>query len=434
MSKFNYLFVSTMFVLLFSLGCSKEDIPDDVDVNKGYIYAFAPGRGAGHLVYSKELLKGDFGAEKVRGIEFKNAGMLGVMRGKAYYSGQNNLAKKGVYKVGIDKDGGISEQGFINVSSYSGWGTVPVEVVGDKGFYFDHSLKTNAVQTFNPKTMARTGEIVAPIAELNKLKNASTQYIYLENVLIARDGKLFAQVSFKKDVLDKKTGKPTGRKVSAVKDKIVLAVFDINTNSFEKLISANVGTDGVMAYGYANSRLAHIDEAGDLWFGTLSDDTFVASGVILRIKKGQTEFDTTVNLKVRDQLSPRGADFPIIMSFCSIGSNKLLLRVFPESPHIGGAWKNWGKQKMKIWKVDAVTKTKESVLNIPGSVASAGSIVGLVRLDGKVYIPVTYQTAGKTTKTEQYSYDIKTGKIEKVFTVKGYNYHEFVKLGTTKQH
>ncbi len=60
------------------------------------------------------------------------------------------------------------------------------------------------------------------------------------------------------------------------------------------------------------------------------------------------------------------------------------------------------KQKMGVWLVDAVAKTKERVItDIPKSVASGGSIVGFVRTDSKVYIPVIYQTSGKTTKSEQ---------------------------------
>lgn len=429
MSKFSYLWLSAMVLLLSFSSCSKDDdVKQEVDKTKGYIYAFAPGRGAGHLVYSKELFKGEFGADKVKGLEFKDAGMLGIIRGNAYYAGQNNTGDVGVFKVSVG-DKGLVKGDFIKVASYGGWGKVPIEVVGNKGYYIDHALKANAVQTFNVKSMSRTGEIVAPLADLNKYKSAETQYTYLENFLYARDGKLFTQVVYKKDEIDK-DGKKTGKKVSAVTDKLVLAIFDLKTSKFEKVIKQD-GHDGVVAYGYPNSRLVQEDADGNLYIGTLSDATFAAPSVIYRIKKGATDFDATVNMNVR-KLPPAGSNHPLIMSFAAIGNNRALIRVFPENPHgaTPGSWSEWMKRKMEIWEVDLVAKTKIKVLNIPKSVASGGSIVGLVRLDdGKVYIPVTYQTGRKTDKSEMYSYEIKTGKIEKVFTVKGYNIHEFVKFG-----
>lgn len=426
-----FLFLSS---LLLGVSCNEPNDHDDHDDHKhahGYVYFFAPGRGAGHLVYSKELLKGTFGAEKVKGLEFTNSFPLGVAKDGAYYNARNAAGDPGVQKVEV-VNGKLKATKFIASKAQTGWAGPNVEVAGDVGFYFDSDPAiggATSVQIFNPKTMTRTGKMSIPIHALSGLKNADTKYYACANFLKARDGKLFTQVLFQKDILDSKTGKPSGRRNSAIKDKIFVAVFDIKTTSFEKIISSDIG-DGVFAYGYPNSRLVQVDKQGDLYLGTLSDDTFSQSGILLRIRSGQTDFDDTVKLKVRD-LAP-GADYPVMMTYYAIGNNQVLMRVFPESPHAGGkpgSWANWSNRKMEVWLVDVVAKTKVKVFSeIPKSVASGGSICGFVRIGDKIYIPVTWQTNKVTDKTEQWMYDIKTKKIEKVFTINGYAYHEFAKF------
>lgn len=228
-----FLFLSLLFLGLFSCN-NKDDNPNPEEkAVSGYVYFFAPGRGAGHLVYSKELLKGTFGAEKVKGLEFKNSFPLGVANEGAYYNAANSSGDPGVQKVEV-VNGKLKATKFIAIkTAVASWsnGTI-VEVAGDVGFYFDSDPAiggATSVQIFNPKTMARTGKMSIPQSELDKHKNAKTKYFSCANFLKARDGKLFTQVLFQKDILDSKTGKPSGRRNSAIKDKIFVAIFDIKT-------------------------------------------------------------------------------------------------------------------------------------------------------------------------------------------------------------
>lgn len=161
----------------------------------------------------------------------------------------------------------------------------------DQGFYIDSSRGLLKIQKFNPETMQRTGEI-----DLSAdIKNDTYKYQDVgTNILIARDGKLFADIYYNTEA----------ERGNFMKDKPLgfadLAVIDLKTEKFEKRIRNN----NINSIGYPGNE-------NQMW--TLGDDGalyFIAHGfgltgainnaAIVRIKKGETDFDKEWIIRAND--------------------------------------------------------------------------------------------------------------------------------------
>ncbi len=127
---------------------------------------------------------------------------------------------------------------------------------------------------FNPSTMRITTE-VSLSAVTNKFPEATRTY-YLE--MLERDGKLFMGVHYENNFVP-------------VNDSAYVAVIDLSTNEVEKILSD--GRTGMVFGGQAVNAGMAMDANGDIYvqaLGTTNAGGNAPSGV-LRIKKGQTDFD-----------------------------------------------------------------------------------------------------------------------------------------------
>ncbi|MEN7548765.1 DUF4374 domain-containing protein [Rapidithrix thailandica] len=127
---------------------------------------------------------------------------------------------------------------------------------------------------FDPSTMRITDEISLS-AVTGKFSEATRTY-YLD--MLERDNKLFMGVHYENNF-------------EPVNDSAYIAIIDLNTNEVEKVLSD--GRTGMFFGGHAPKTGMILDEKGDIYvqaLGTTNAGGEAPSGV-LRIKKGQTDFD-----------------------------------------------------------------------------------------------------------------------------------------------
>ena len=116
--------------------------------------------------------------------------------------------------------------------------------------------------------------------DLNELNKPEEESSTLEEMII-RDGKLFVGIWYGSGLVE-----------NTPIEGAYMAVIDVATNSYEKLIT----DDRTYLLGYGSSAVDQmfVDEKGDLYVsGTdiISGGQQIQQGGILRIKKGETEFD-----------------------------------------------------------------------------------------------------------------------------------------------
>ncbi|HYF68305.1 MAG TPA: hypothetical protein VD884_09215 [Ohtaekwangia sp.] len=200
-----------------------------------------------------------------------------------FFSRSNTAGTAGLQRYSVKADGTISDDGFIaNASQF---------IVIDEtiGYYLDETRGKLKLQTFNPTTMQRTGEI-----DLSSLQNEEYPYQVIgKHTLAAKDGKLYAGMTYS-------TLETEGFGGDLI-DYIEFVVIDIATNTYEKTITyeeeAGYNTIG---WGSSANKMWTIGDDGALYlYSTGLQNGFTQSGVI-RIKEGETDFDKTWRLDAHD--------------------------------------------------------------------------------------------------------------------------------------
>lgn len=136
---------------------------------------------------------------------------------------------------------------------------------------------------FNPTNMRITNEVSLSTVT-SKFPEATRTY-YLD--MLERDNKLFMGVHFENNFVP-------------VNDSAYVAVIDLTTNAVEKVLSD--GRTGMVFGGQAANAGMVLDANGDIYvqaLGTTNAGGTAPSGV-LRIKNGQTNFDTDYFLNLED--------------------------------------------------------------------------------------------------------------------------------------
>lgn len=162
------------------------------------------------------------------------------------------------------------------------------------------------IYIFNPETMKKTGEI--DLTALG-IKDSNPDI----GIMIARDGYVFAGLS---QMVGGWTG-PADYKQADV------AVIDAKTDQLVKMISET--TSGFsQASRPVDAKSMFLDERGDIYVSCVGNFGMVAGhkAGILRIKKGETEFDPTYHWAITGtaiQGEPQAAGFPASICYVSGG-------------------------------------------------------------------------------------------------------------------
>lgn len=294
MSKFfkiNILFYVILAGILF-VSCSDSDNDNNsqvtVDKNGNY-YVLLTGQisdGQGFATAYGEMPSGDIKNVREGSLSCNANGIsqFGKWVFKRASLNPNRAATLIRYK--IDDKGNIVED-----AELSGKSATSRFIYNDTlGFFTSTDMDMLKVYKFNPTTMQRTGEI-----DLSKLKSAEYGYQAVgTSFMVAKEGKLYVNyyTNVENEEENFRKNKPQGN--------VKLVVIDIATGKYEKTIRR----DGINFIGYPGNenQMWCMGDDGALYMCSYG---FGATGVtnksaIVRIKKGETDFDQNWIIKADD--------------------------------------------------------------------------------------------------------------------------------------
>ncbi|RAW01606.1 DUF4374 domain-containing protein [Pseudochryseolinea flava] len=284
-----YAFVATAIVLSSCSDDNDETTPPDETTGPKYVILNASEKWEdGYFTAFDELPSGIVKAPVSKSLQV--AASFGFRTFKnAIFVRTNPAGTAGLQKYTVNADGSINVGGFIKDA------TQFVVVDETNGFYLDEKRGTMKLQTFNPSTMERTGEV-----DLSSLRNAeiSEYQVVGKHTLAVKEGKLYAGITYG-------TIKNAGYGDDVV-DYIEFAVIDIAKKELEKTIKYE-DTDDVenerintIGWGSSGNKMWTVGDDGALYlYSTGLTNGFLSSKVI-RIKKGETDFDKAWVLDAAD--------------------------------------------------------------------------------------------------------------------------------------
>lgn len=262
----------------------------------------------------------------------------------------------GIVRYSLGTNGELVIDGFISAAS-----AVAYFIVDETtGFYGDSYLSALGVQTFNPKTMARTGQI-----DVSSLFNdedfANYDIAVASSTLVASGGKLFANVSYTV-------------KVDAAEGTVIphftMVVIDIESSTAEKLI---VHEDEIYSQGHGartEYTALQLTEDGTIYMSThgLYDkdaDGNKPKSAIFRINNGETDFDQDWILTGSDILGGGDDDRKMVWSMY-YKNDKLYVDCSDNS--IEANFSNLLSNMYNVYAVDTETKEAIKITGAPNTI------------------------------------------------------------------
>lgn len=219
-----------------------------------------------------------------------------------------------------------------------------------EGYYWDKVRGGLKLQTFNPTTMERTGEI-----DFTSLSAGQPLESIGQLIIAKRENKLY---------LDLLLGnKAAGNwQVTPYVKEVAIAVYDLTTKKIENVTKMGTTTNlGV----FIDHVLWSLDEvSGDLYFATVGDmktQPSDYSSKILRIKKGEVNFDATFAIDMKTYQFP--AEFNRLFAY----NSKIYTTIPSRAVSYYGGGQHGVRYRDDVWfwnEIDATTK-KATRLNMP---------------------------------------------------------------------
>lgn len=301
---------------------------------------------------------------------------------------------KGVERLRVE-NGRVVPDNFLSGDNTTN-GTGNFVIVNEtQGFYWDGASPLK-IQTFNPTTLSRTGEIDLTAA-VNERGTGEAGILYRsvgQKFLAAKNGKLFANVTYAKTNASQK-----GFFDDFFPD-VYIAVIDIATGKYEK--TTKIEGTGSIAY-INDNEMYSFDTNGDLYIVTqgTSPQGIGGKSKIARIKAAETEVDKTWEIKM-DDINPAGKFVTVY------ATNGKLITTIPNVALTGGPTGNINFQD--IWEfhvIDVATKAITKVSGVPAC-TNTGAAYGTVKIDGKLLIRVNSSAANGPNGYYELSSDLKS--------------------------
>lgn len=357
--NFFYMMALSLFMCLSVVSCSDDDddnnggngggtTPNELPANETWIIYNANADWSGGIYALKE--------DKAREINLSgkpffqiSSSMGGRVHNKVLYKVNSESNSQGILRMVLDENNKVVKNKFL-ASLSNAYITNYLVVSDTEGYYWDDVRGGLKVQTFNPTTMERTGEI--DFSSLSKgLPNESAGQL----ILAKRDDKLYVDLLLG----TKKTGY---WQVTPEKQEVAIAVYNVTTKKIEN-VTTFAGTTNLGVF--IDHVLWSLDEvSGHLYFaavGDMKDQPAEYSSKILRIKKGETEFDQDFFIDIKDHQFP--AEFNRLFVY-----NDKIYTTIPSRPvsYYGGG-QHGVTYRSDVWfwnEIDVNTK-KAKRLNIP---------------------------------------------------------------------
>ncbi|MDY3318216.1 hypothetical protein PG637_02180 [Riemerella anatipestifer] len=256
---------------------------------------------------------------------------------------------KGLSKLSLGTNGTISDAGLLSTVNNT-YETNYLVVSESEGYYWDLSRGGLKIQTFNPATMQRTGEI-----DLSSLSEGEPYEAVGQLILAKRDNKLYVDLQ----IGERQSGL---WQVVPKRKEVAIAVYNLSTNQLEGVTKFQ----GTTHLGlFADHPLWSIDAVtGDLYvvaIGDMKNQSQEYSSKILRIKKGENQFDTNFVLDINDYQFP--AEFNRIFAY----NDKVYTTIPSRAVSYYGGGQHGITYRADIWQwVEIDTQTKRrKLLDIP---------------------------------------------------------------------
>lgn len=257
------------------------------------------------------------------------------------------------------------------------------------GFFYNEDIGQQTIQKFNPTTMTVGEQIdLRPYIESFR-PGVQFQDAYGNNlvrtgslVLDYKADKLYVSIAFLETA--------NFNLISENEENFYLAVIDIPTFSFEKIIQYN-GAKTVGFFVSENNPTSR-DESGNLYFCSWGWNQFYAHNPskVFRIKNDETEFDTNWKIDI-ESLFGQGRVAQSIISY----NNKIYLHI-SEEPYLFDSSEETTTLttlKMSYYEFDPTHPDEYRKLEIPASnPASRISVFSIV--DDKLFIAVPNSITG----------------------------------------
>lgn len=282
---------------------------------------------------------------------------------------------KGVERLKIENGKVVSDNFLSGDNTTNGTGNFVI-VNETLGYYWDGNSPLK-IQTFNPTTLSRTGEIdLAAAVNERGVSEAGILFRAIgQKFLAVKNGKLFANITYAKTNSNQK-----GFWDDFFPD-VYIAVIDIATGKYEKTTKI----EGTGAIAYINdNEMYSFDTNGDLYIVTqgVSATGIGGKSKIARIKASETEVDKTWEVKMDDIMT--GGKFVTVFA-----TNGKLITTIPNVALTGGQQGNINNSE--IWEfhvIDVATKTRTKIAGVP-AVTNPGAAYGTIKIDDKLLLRVS---------------------------------------------
>ncbi|QLE01151.1 hypothetical protein HX109_06075 [Galbibacter sp. BG1] len=387
MKKLHFFFLSLAGTL--AIGCSSDDgnskVPTETYDAEFGIVVMTDGQSTSGFVAPMESLPED--AFDITAVD--NATQLAASRNgaKSYkgsvFMGYNAIGQNGIQKYNVSEEGKLVSDGFI-VSSGEDYSTNYLIIDDNLGYYFDGGRGNLKLQKFDPSTMTRIGEIdLSMVSKKDENENIVLEKIG-QRMLINKDGKLYADIQYDKD--------ENGLGSSAY-DAVFVAVIDIDSEEYLKTVTY----EGAQEISYYTDNLNdyQIDAEGDLYINTMGNMLNAdRNGKILRINKGEDEFDTSFEIAIDDYVSEPGIKW-FLGGASRIGNDLITyIKATPFTPN----YSNFVEENMVLHKIDIDTKVATKIEGAP--INDFASINAPFVEDNLIWIPYS-----NSEGSGYYSYD-----------------------------
>ncbi|QVY66352.1 hypothetical protein [Polaribacter sp. Q13] len=408
MNKLKHIVIALAIGLITS--CSSDDDSNTATDNATYAMFIVTdsSTGSGLLVPFNELPTGEIDVATItNGTQLTAITTPGISYDGAIYNSTNSAGDPGIQKFSLSDDNTFFADGFITTNGNFAKGNMFEITSSTKGYYSNSDVSQTALQIFNPETMERTGEIDCA-TEIDAIKSELTDVATTSfgGFLVERDGKIYTQVFFSDE---------SGYDVV---DKTYVAIIDTTTDTLDKII---VWDDFiVLGYGFKNTNYINFDENNNLYLGGLFGNFTDAEGPnfrVLRIKDGETDFDTSWDINALRDFS-NGENFGI---GGAVVNDKMYIKMFGSA--ISSSFEGVANLDYYSYEIDLTTKEATKISDIP--VGYWKSVSGPSLIDDKPYLIVENDDV---ENAYFYSYDTATKTSTKEITIIGGSPTQFLKL------
>lgn len=373
--------------LLF-VGCSDNDNlapepePDPDPVSKYVLITMSENnlQKPGYATAFDELPSGNVannGSNSLQGMGFGGWRPYGDWLFKMFSTETNAY---GIECLDVDATGEVTPGQFIAGDNTTN-GTGNFVIVDEtKGYYWDGASPLK-IQTFNPTTLSRTGEI--DLAQVVNERGSDEAAILYRSIgpkfLAVKGGKLYANITYAKT-----NGTQKGFWDDFYPD-VYIAVIDIATGQYDKTIK--IEDTGSIAY-INDNNMYDFDTNGDLYIVTQGRSAIGGKSKIVRIKANETDIDSEWSLNMDDIME--GGKF--VSVFTKDGK---IITVIPNAPLTGGPNGNINFEDVwEFYSIDIASKERTKISGIP-AVTNPGAAFCAIEIDGKVLLRVTTKDGSK---------------------------------------